>query len=90
MEYIEIAFNIVLGIMTVLAFSLFIISILSYRRSENKKMLFLGGAFISFFVKGLWMTYLLFTEPLEQYLWLPVLILDTAILIIFYCSTLKR
>ncbi|MGM0405369.1 MAG: hypothetical protein ACQEQM_04430 [Thermoplasmatota archaeon] len=92
MTYVEIAYNATLGIMTVLSLTLSIISGIGYKRTHNSKFLFILLAFISFFIKGIWLSYNSYMYPLEMDfdLWLPVLVLDNMILILFYLTSLKR
>ncbi len=89
---LNIAYNATLGIMTVLSLSLTIISILGYNRTRNKKLLFIALAFLSFFIKGIWLTFNSYISPIEVNLsfWLPVLILDNIILGLFYLTSCKR
>lgn len=92
MTYAQIAYNATLGIMTVLSLTLSMISGIGYKRTRNSKLLFISLAFISFFIKGIWLSYNSYLYPLEVDFdfWLPVLILDNIILILFYLTSLKR
>ncbi len=92
MTNVEIAYNAVLGIMTVLSLALTIIAIIGYRRTRNSKFLFIMFAFLSFFIKGVWLSYNSYINPIEVdfSFWLPVLVLDNIILSLFYLTSLKR
>ena len=92
MQVIEIAYNVSLAVMTVLSFVLTMIGSLAYRRTGNRKLLAITGAFFIFLIKGIWLSYSSFNYSFTegQYVWLPVLILDTIILVMFYLSSLKR
>ncbi len=92
MTYVQLAYNATLGVMTVLSLALTIISLLGYERTKNSKFLFITLAFLSFFIKGIWLSYNSYIHPIEIDFdfWLPVLVLDNIILILFYFTTLKR
>lgn len=89
---VQIVYNAVLGIMTVLSLALTIISIIGYKRTRDSKFLFITLAFLSFFVKGLWLFYNSYLYPVDVDFdfWLPVLVLDNIILVSFYLTSLKR
>ena len=80
-----------LGDFTVIALALFVISILAYRRTRKSKLLMVSIAFLFFLIKGLWLSYYLFTVPEETWgiFLLPVIILDTVILLLLYLSLVK-
>lgn len=92
MTNVEIAYNAVLGIMTVLSLTLTVIAIIGYKRIRSSKFLFITFAFLSFFIKGVWLSYNSFVHPIDIdfYFWLPVLVLDNIILGLFYLTSLKR
>ncbi len=85
-------YNILLASMTVLSLFLTVVSILAYRRSKNKKLLYVSGAFLLFLGKGLWLSYNSFIVSLSSNndIWIPVLALDMVILVIFYFGAMKR
>lgn len=87
----ELIYNLSFAVLTVLALVLSFISILAYRRSKKRKLLFVSVAFILFFVKGIWLSFALFNIPRgswEPFL-LPVAVLDCVILILLYISIVK-
>ena len=92
MQGIEIIYNTALGVMTVVSLALTVIAMLAYKRSRNSKILAITSAFSLFLIKGLWLSYQSFNEPMvnESDLLIPVLIIDTIILILFYISAFKR
>lgn len=92
MTNVQIAYNATLGIMTVLSLTLSIISGIGYKRTRNSKFIFISLAFVSFFIKGIWLSYNSYLYPLEIDfdLWLPVLVFDNIILVLFYLTSLKR
>ena len=85
-------YNISIAVLTILAFTLSIISILAYFRSKKGKLLMVSIGFILFFVKGLWLTYSLFNIPKESWhpFLIPIAVLDCIILLLLYISLLKR
>ena len=89
--YIDIIYNLSFAVLTILALALFVISIFAYRRSKNNKILMVSTAFLLFFLKGLWLTYSLFTYPKGEWevFLAPVAVLDCVILILLYLSLLK-
>ncbi len=89
--YMDMIYNISFAILTILALALFVISIFAYRRSRNNKILMVSMAFLLFFLKGLWLTYSLFTYPKGGWgvFLAPVAVLDCMILILLYLSLLK-
>jgi len=88
MELIQIVLT---SCLTVLSLGMILISILSYRTSKNKKLLFVGLAFLILFLKGIWQSISLFTTVLP-----PVTIdsfqvfFDVLIVVILFGATLKR
>ncbi len=83
--------NIIVPAVMVFAFTLTVIAVLAWRRTRDAHVVFLGGAFAAFFVKGLVLTAALFLSPIEP----PTLILvwggfDLVILALFYGFTLRR
>jgi len=81
--------NVVTGWLTAFALLLTIVALLAYRRSATVKMLGIAAAFGLFFVKGLAVTYALFTATTLETLWVPMALLDTFALFGFYLAALK-
>ncbi|HKZ64271.1 MAG TPA: hypothetical protein VJ400_07505 [Thermoplasmata archaeon] len=81
--------NIVTGWLTVFALLLATLAFLAYRRSANVRMLGIAAAFSLFFVKGLTVTYALFTATTLETLWVPMTVFDTVALLGFYLAALK-
>lgn len=84
-------YNLSFAVLTVLALALFVISVLAYKRTKRLKLLMVSLAFLLFFVKGLWLSYYLFTIPEETWnlFLLPIALFDTVILILLYLSLVK-
>ncbi len=84
-------YNLSFAVLTVLASALFVISLLAYRRTKSSKVMMVSIAFFLFFLKGLWLTYHLFTVPEDAWgtFLLPVALFDSLILIILYLSLVK-
>ena len=76
----------------VLIFSLFLLllSFRSYQVTGNRKMFFVMGAFILYFITGLVMFLSLFTEVVELKLDPSLLLLDLFILITLYIMIMKK
>jgi len=66
------------------------VSLLAYRRSANPKLLGVAAAFALFFVKGLIVTIALFTAVTLDSLWVPMGVMDSVILLVFYLAAVKR
>lgn len=82
--------NAVAGWLTVFAALLTAVSLLAYRRSANPKLLGVAAAFALFFVKGLIVTIALFTAVTLDSLWVPMGVMDSVILLVFYLAAVKR
>ena len=76
---------------TVFALGLFIVSLISYRKQNNPKLIFICLVFLIFLIKGILFSLGLFFEQLtpinsSQYLGL----FDLVILVALFIATLKR
>lgn len=74
---------------TVLSLALFVIALLSYRRSGERRILLITAAFGLFFVKNLVLSYLLFAGQAGSFP-LSSALLDTAVLLSFYVALFRR
>jgi hypothetical protein len=83
--------NVLLAAVSVFALALTVIAVVAFRRTKDKHLVFLAGAFGVFFVKSLILTILLFAGPIAvgQFFLLSGS-LDLAILALFYAFTLRR
>ena len=82
---------IISGIIMVFALGLFIISIFSYRKFRNKKLLFVSIVFSLLFTKGLISALSVFIDFIPQSEMLPYSgLIDIGILAMLYLATLKR
>lgn len=79
---------------TIFSLGLLVVSIMSYRRFQNKKLLFVSFVFLVFFIKGVLMTLQVFSLGLSG---VDVLltgsyngVLDLIILVFLFMATLKR
>ena len=82
---------IISAIVTVLSLSLVAISLLSYRKYSNTKLLLIGVVFLFFFIRGVLFSLSLFYDHIETvisspYIWL----FDVIILVLLYITSLKR
>jgi hypothetical protein len=76
---------------TIFSFGLFTVSILSYHKYKNTKLLFVSLVFLFFLIKGVVLSLGLFIEQLAGFLSNPYIgIFDLAILILLFIATLKR
>ena len=79
------------GIIIVFALGLFIISILSYRKFGNKKLLFVSIVFLLLFIKGVLSALSVFVDFIPESDILPYSgLIDIGILTMLYLATLKR
>ncbi len=83
--------NVLLAAVTVVAFALAAISLFAWRRARDTHLLLLAGAFVIFFVKGLFLSVALFAgwTDLAGLLVLSS-VFDLIILVLFYGFTLRR
>jgi len=76
---------------TIFSLGLLIVSLMSYRRYKNAKLLFVGIVFFVFFVKGIFFSLSLFNEQLAALSSNPYVgLFDLTILILLFMTTLKR
>ena len=87
MENLE---EVLVGLMLIFSVFLLGMSLLSYRVTGNRKMLFVTGAFVLFVVKGCVMATSLFTEAVDLELEPALLLLDLFILITLYIMIIKK
>jgi hypothetical protein len=87
MEYVEEIFT---AWVTIFSLVLLIIAAISYKRTASKKMLYVGFVFGAFFVKGLFVTYLLFVGNSTISPSIVTGLFDVIILLLLYCVALKR
>ncbi|MBU0497533.1 MAG: hypothetical protein KKC68_07630 [Candidatus Thermoplasmatota archaeon] len=66
MEQAIIESSILFGFLTVFSCGLWIISIRSYKKSHNKKILFVSGVFSIFFIRGILLSLGLFYPEIEM------------------------
>lgn len=79
------------GIILVFSLGLFGISILSYRRYKNRKLLFVSTVFFLFFIKGILSVLSIFLDFIPKVgLFNYSGLIDLAVLILLYMATLKR
>jgi len=77
--------------MTVFSFGLLILALLSYRKSNNKKLLFVSLVFIIFLIKGILLSLGIFFGQFSDVLsGFYVGLFDLIILILLFIATLKR
>lgn len=84
--------NIILSAgVTVLSLGLLIVSLASYRKYKNMKLLFISLVFVIFVVKGMLLSFNLLAEDLLNLSLDPRLVVfDVVILLLLYIALLKR
>lgn len=83
--------NVLLAAESVFALALTVIAVLAFRRTRDAHLIFLATAFGVFFLKGLVLTVLFFTNTIGlNGFFLLSGFLDLAILALFYGFTLRR
>lgn len=88
---ISLLFDILIAWITVFSFTLFIISVISYFRTGNKRILLVSSAFLLFSIKGIILTMgLYFPEIISVRLDLPSILFDVMILLIIYFAIMRR
>jgi len=91
MDSMSLANIIIVGVTTVFSFGLLIISFISYRRSKNKKILFVNLVLLLFFIKNLLLSYNLFAMLIQNNSLIFVLeIFDLFILVFLFVAVLTK
>lgn len=76
---------------TIFSLGLLIVSLLSYRRYKNAKLIFVSLIFLVFFIKGILLSLSLFNEQMTSMLSNPYVgLFDLVILVLLFIATLKR
>jgi len=76
---------------TIFALGLFIVALVSYRKYNNKKLLFVSLVFLIFIVKGIMLSLSLFNAGFADIMSNPFIgLFDLVILILLFMATLKR
>lgn len=76
---------------TIFALGLFIVSLLSYRKYKNGKLLFVSLVFLIFLVKGMLLSLSLFYSQFADIISNPYVgLFDLIILVLLFIATLKR
>jgi len=82
---------VIYGFLTIFSFGLWIISILSYRKSKNKKILFVSIVFLLFLLKGVLLSLSIFLIDLQEFLSITFFaVLDLLILFLLFVAVLKK
>ena len=82
--------SILVGVLVVLSFALFVTSLISYRRSGERRMAIVAIAFFLILVKGIVWTVGLFYSELDVPTTFTLLaVFDVAVLVTFFVATLK-
>ena len=82
---------IIYAFITIFSIGLFSVSILSYSKSKNKKLLFVSTVFLLFFIKGIILSLSLFLTELDIIITIPILaVFDFLVLFLLFIATLKK
>ena len=82
--------SIIYGFITIFSLGLFVVSFLSYRKTQNKKLLFVTGVFLLFLIKSVLLSSSLFLSQLQSVTTQPFLaIFDLFMLLLLFIATLK-
>ena len=82
---------IIYGFITIFSIGLFCVSVLSYYKSKNKKLLFVSIVFLLFFIKGVVLSLSLFISDLNVMITIPILaVFDLLVLFLLFIATLKN
>ena len=91
METVVLVTFIFVGFITVFSLGLLIISFNSYRKSKNKKILFVSLVLLFFFLKTLFLSFMLFTAQIESdSILLALELFDLLILMFLYIAVLIK
>ena len=87
--------DMLLAWVAIFAFALLIIAVISYKRTKNKKILYIAAGFALFFVKGVLMSAALYTGHMDVsssfVIFLDILIvIDLLILVLLYFAMFKK
>ncbi len=82
--------DILIAWLTIFAAALFIIALLSFRRTGHRKLLLITTAFGLFFAKGLLIALGFFFEPLPAVTGVSAILLDLVILLLFYLAIFRK
>jgi len=81
----------IIGLMTVFALAITIITFFTYKRTGNQKVLLVSIALGLFFIKGVYLTYNIFYgDPDYPQLLLYSVFLDLLIVVLIFFSIVKR
>ena len=81
----------IVGITTVFSLGLLMISLISYHRSKNKKILFVSLVLLLFFIKNLLLSYFLFTAQIQNNITILALeLFDLLILVFLFIAVLTK
>ncbi len=83
--------SLIYGFITIFSLGMFIISLFSYKRSKNFKILFVSLAFFLFFIKGILLSLGLFITEINDIISIQTLgIFDLLIIVVLFIATLKK
>jgi hypothetical protein len=83
--------TIIFGFLTVFSFGLWMISIFSYRKSQNKKLIFVNIVFLIFFTKGVVLSLSIFISEIYDLISIQLLaVIDLIIICLLFISVLKK
>jgi len=82
---------IIYGFLTIFSFGMWVISIFSYQKSRNKKILFVNIVFLLFLLKGVLLSLSIFLTDLQEFLSISLFaVFDLLILFLLFVAVLKK
>jgi len=76
---------------TILSFNLLVVSLLTYKKFRNIKLLFISCVFLLFFIRGVIFSYdALMGKSIDLFSLMYLLVFDLVILVLLYLTSLKR
>ena len=82
---------IIYAFITIFSIGLFCVSLLSFNKSKNKKLLFVSIVFFLFFIKGVILSLSLFLPEVNMNVTIPILsVFDLLVLALLFIATLKK
>jgi hypothetical protein len=91
MDYVSLVNIGIVGITTVFSLGLFMISLISYHKSKNKKIFFVSLLLLLFSLKNLLLSFFLFTEQIpNNFTILALEFFDLLILVFLFIAVLTK
>jgi hypothetical protein len=83
--------SLIYGFITIFSLGMLLLSILSYKRSKNFKILFVAMVFFLFFIKGFLLSLSLFITEINDIVSIQFLgVFDLLMIVLLFIATLKK